>query len=94
MTNPAQTTAQTVLQTIEATAPTILAGVAAGASVGTAALIPVLLNLINAAFIMHQAGAMTTQQLADTFKALGVGLEDTHNQWLAMNASDAAKPVV
>ncbi len=65
------------------------AGIAAAAAVDIA---PMAISLLNNAFQLTQAGAMTNAQLAALFATVSANLQTTHATWDAMNAA-AANPV-
>ena len=91
------TTMDTVLSTAESMAPSILsAGLAiAGATspqgAAIVALAPIAMKLLDSAIQLQKAGAMTPEELAQLFATVGRGIADTHAQWAAMDAADAAK---
>lgn len=84
-TNTTQTILTTALQTaaaIAATDPKIAAGVA---------LAPFIVQLLEAATQMQQAGTLTAQALRDLFTSIGQGIQVTDAAWDAMDAADAVR---
>lgn len=85
-TSTAQTVLTTALQTAAAIAATDPKAAAA------VALAPFIVQLLTAAAQMQQAGTLTPAALAELFTSIGQGIEATHEEWVAMNAVDAAAP--
>jgi hypothetical protein len=84
---------QSAVATLQAAAPLIL-GAALASNPNAAAIAqiaPVALQFLQTASLLHNAGAMTSQQLADLFSTIGNGVQTTHNAWAAMNAADAVE---
>lgn len=79
-------TAETVLETV---APIALATASATNPnvAAAAALVPIALQLLQAAQQMQRAGAMSQQDLAALFATVGQGVQASHTQWAALNAS-------
>lgn len=76
----------------ETAAPVILAAALASNpnAKAIAELAPVALQLLQTANTLHNAGAMSQQQLADLFSSVGAGLKASHDAWVAMDAPKAA----
>jgi hypothetical protein len=88
MTTQAGTIANTVLQTTATLAPVLAAADPKIAAV--VALAPAAIQLLQSAVTLQQAGVLPPAQLASLFASIGQGIQSTHDQWVAMNAADAA----
>lgn len=88
MSDTAQTIAQTALQTAVALAPTLAAADPKVAAIVAAASLAN--TLLQAATAATEAGMLPPDQLIGLYASLGPGLQSTHNQWVAMNAANAA----
>src|SRR6202045_576004 len=92
------TTTQTTLSTAEAMLPQILmaAGAVSGnpAVASAVALAPVAMQILNSAMQIHQAGAMTPEQLAGLFATIGANLKAAHNQWVNITTPPPPVPEI
>jgi hypothetical protein len=84
-----QANINTAIQVAAALAPVVGASSPQGAAV--VALAPIALDLLNAAVKAQSVGLMTADQLAQWFSTVGANIQSTHNEWIAMDAADAAK---
>ena len=89
-TQTAQAVGQTIVATAEELAPVALAAAAAStpgnAEVALAVkLAPIALQTLQSALQLSQAGALSPAQLAALFSQIGAGIQQTHNQWEALN---------
>lgn len=90
-TQTGQTAAQTIAATAEELAPVALAVAAAAAGAGSGEtalavkLAPIALQTLQSALQLSQAGALSPAQLAALFSQIGAGIQQTHNQWEALN---------
>lgn len=78
-------------QAAGAMAPAILSAVGAS-NPGVAAIIqlaPVAIQFLQSALQLQQAGIISAEQLAQMFSSVGAGIQNTHDQWAAMNAAEA-----
>lgn len=74
-----------VLQGAEIAAP-MAADLSGNPSVAAALrLAPVAIQLLQSAIQLTQAGAFTNEQLATLWNQIGQGIQNSHNQWVAMN---------
>ena len=95
-TQTAQGAAQTVIATAEELVPVALGAAAAAGGVGGAdtalavKLAPIALQMLQSAFQLSQAGALSPAQLAALFSQIGSGIQQTHNQWEALNQASAS----
>lgn len=83
-----QDTIKTALDTAAALAPTLAAIDPKVAIV--AELAPLAIQLLQAATAAQQAGLIPAEQLAGLFASVGTGIQSTHDEWVAMNRTDAA----
>jgi hypothetical protein len=81
------------MNTLTDTAAVVLPAVAAAMAVTNpqaAATATVVLQLMQTAMQLQQAGVMTPDQLATLFADIGKGIASTHAQWAALNNAPRA----
>ena len=87
MSNANQVVVDTAIATAQALAPALIAA-AVGSNPSVVALTPVITQFIQTAMQLHNAGAMTQEQLAQVFMMTSTGIRTTHDRWMELNAKD------
>lgn len=80
MNETTQIAVDTAIQTAEAITPVALASANPEVAL-VAKLAPVAIQALQSAMQLSEAGAMTPDQLASLFSAIGAGIKTTHDVW-------------